>query len=116
MTRKPKIAYFSMEIGLHPDMPTYAGALGVLAGDTLRAAAGGRADNFSLRYALSIPDDEVWAAHRRAKQDLVGYVNREANAGLDVDVLTIGFARRATAYKRADLIFDDIDRLRADCP
>ena len=33
------IAYFSMEIGLRTEMPTYSGGLGVLAGDTLRAAA-----------------------------------------------------------------------------
>ena len=35
----PTVAYFSMEIGLDPAMPTYSGGLGVLAGDTLRAAA-----------------------------------------------------------------------------
>jgi starch phosphorylase len=34
-----QIAYFSMEIGLADDMPTYAGGLGVLAGDTIRTAA-----------------------------------------------------------------------------
>ena len=34
-----KIAYFSMEIGIVSDMPTYSGGLGVLAGDTVRAAA-----------------------------------------------------------------------------
>ena len=34
-----KIAYFSMEIALDPEIPTYAGGLGVLAGDTLRAGA-----------------------------------------------------------------------------
>ena len=33
------IAYFSMEMGLEPAIPTYAGGLGVLAGDTLRSAA-----------------------------------------------------------------------------
>ena len=33
------IAYFSMEIGLESGMPTYSGGLGVLAGDTIRAAA-----------------------------------------------------------------------------
>jgi starch phosphorylase len=33
------VAYFSMEIGLDSAMPTYSGGLGVLAGDTLRAAA-----------------------------------------------------------------------------
>ena len=36
---RPAVAYFSMEIALHPDMPTYSGGLGILAGDTLRAAA-----------------------------------------------------------------------------
>jgi glycogen phosphorylase len=34
-----RIAYFSMEIGLHAEMPTYSGGLGVLAGDTIRSAA-----------------------------------------------------------------------------
>ena len=47
------------------------------------------------------------------KRALIHYVNREVNAGLDVDVLTLGFARRAATYKRADLLFDDIERLRS---
>src|SRR5271165_5227296 len=34
-----QVAYFSMEIAIHPDMPTYSGGLGILAGDTLRSAA-----------------------------------------------------------------------------
>ena len=34
-----RIAYFSMEIGLSAEIPTYAGGLGILAGDTIRAAA-----------------------------------------------------------------------------
>jgi len=34
-----KIAYFSMEIGLHPDIRTYSGGLGILAGDSLKSAA-----------------------------------------------------------------------------
>ena len=38
-TAEPKIAYFSMEIGLQNDVPTYSGGLGVLAGDTIRSAA-----------------------------------------------------------------------------
>lgn len=38
-TREPKIAYFSMEIGLSPDIPTYSGGLGVLAGDTIKSGA-----------------------------------------------------------------------------
>jgi len=35
----PTVAYFSMEIALDPNLPTYSGGLGVLAGDTLRSAA-----------------------------------------------------------------------------
>ena len=38
-THKPRVAYFSMEIAMESDIPTYSGGLGVLAGDTLRAAA-----------------------------------------------------------------------------
>src|SRR5215471_6182486 len=38
-TSSPRIAYFSMEIALEPDIPTYSGGLGILAGDTLRSAA-----------------------------------------------------------------------------
>jgi starch phosphorylase len=74
---------------------------------------GWRQDNFSLRYALSIPKEEVWQAHAQAKKALVQYVNQETNAGMDVDLLTLGFARRAAEYKRADLIFTDLDRLKA---
>jgi glycogen phosphorylase len=36
---EPRVAYFSMEIALRNEIPTYAGGLGVLAGDTLRSAA-----------------------------------------------------------------------------
>ena len=58
-----------------------------------------------------IPDEELWTAHIEAKKVLIDFVNSETKAGMDYDTLTIGFARRATAYKRADLIFSDIDRL-----
>ena len=58
-----------------------------------------------------IPDDEIWAAHTNAKKKLIDYVNSVSDADMDIDTLTIGFARRSTAYKRADLLFSDIDRL-----
>jgi starch phosphorylase len=38
-TLEPRIAYFSMEIGLSADIPTYSGGLGILAGDTIKSAA-----------------------------------------------------------------------------
>jgi starch phosphorylase len=58
-----------------------------------------------------IPDDEIWAAHTEAKKKLIDYVNSVSEAGMNYETLTIGFARRATAYKRADLLFSDVDRL-----
>jgi starch phosphorylase len=71
-----------------------------------------RQDNFSLRYALSIPKMEIWLAHLRAKRKLLAYVREKTGVDLDENTLTIGFARRATAYKRANLLFSDIERLR----
>ncbi len=58
-----------------------------------------------------IPDEELWNAHMEAKKKLIDYVNGIFNAGMDYETLTMGFARRATAYKRADLLFYDIERL-----
>lgn len=69
-------------------------------------------DNFSLRYALGIPDNELWQAHQESKSSLIEFVNRQSNAGFDADTLTIGFARRATGYKRATLILSDLERLK----
>jgi starch phosphorylase len=71
-----------------------------------------RRDQLSLRYAAGIPVADIWAAHVEAKRTLVEHVNRESNAGFDRDLLTIGFARRFAAYKRAGLFFQDLDRLK----
>src|SRR5262245_10330761 len=76
-----------------------------------RYIAGWRQDNSSLRYALGISKQEIWQAHGQAKKQLIQYVNSETNAGMDVDVFTIGFARRAAIYKRGDLLFTDLERL-----
>ena len=72
-----------------------------------------RRDNSSLRYALGIPHKEIWDAHLQEKQLLIRHVNNVTNVALDPSVLTIGFARRVTSYKRADLLFADPERLRA---
>jgi starch phosphorylase len=77
-----------------------------------RYIPGWHQDNSSLRSALGIAKQEIWQAHRAAKRALLQSVNREMNAGMDVDVFTIGFARRAAAYKRTDLLFSDSERLR----
>ncbi|MCC5867244.1 MAG: alpha-glucan family phosphorylase [Gammaproteobacteria bacterium] len=77
-----------------------------------RHLAGWAADNVSLRYALAIPLAEIGEAHTRAKRQLFDHVQTSCGVGLDPQVLTLGFARRATAYKRPDLLFHDMDRLR----
>jgi starch phosphorylase len=71
-----------------------------------------REDNYSLRSALGLPAEEVWAAHLIAKHDLLEVVREKTGLKFDPEVFTIGFARRATGYKRADLILADLDRLR----
>ena len=71
-----------------------------------------REDNYSLRGALGLPAEEVWAAHLIAKHDLLETVRTKTGLKFDPEVFTIGFARRATGYKRADLILADLDRLR----
>jgi starch phosphorylase len=71
-----------------------------------------RKDNLSLRYALGIPLDAIRQAHHEAKHRLIQEVNSRVNAGFDQDAFTVGFARRAAAYKRPDLLFYDPDRLR----
>jgi starch phosphorylase len=59
-----------------------------------------------------IPDEEIWHAHMEAKRVLIDYVNKVTNIGMDYDTLTLGFARRATGYKRANLLFSDLEKLR----
>ena len=44
--------------------------------------------------------------------NLTDYVNGAGDAIMDPGIFTIGFARRATAYKRADLLFTDIEKLK----
>ncbi|MBN1587062.1 MAG: alpha-glucan family phosphorylase [Candidatus Omnitrophica bacterium] len=73
---------------------------------------GWKRDCHGLRHALKIPKSDIWDAHFTAKETLIRVINRETNLGLDADVFTIGFARRSATYKRADLIFHDIERLK----
>jgi starch phosphorylase len=78
---------------------------------------------------LSIPDEEIWAVHQALKRKLVGAMverarqcstERECKAQqvlamgslIDPEILTIGFVRRFAAYKRPELIFRDVERLK----
>lgn len=67
----------------------------------------------TLVRALQLPDDGIWECHRAAKVDLLQLVRTSAGVVLDPDVLTIGFARRMTDYKRPLLLFEDLARLTA---
>ena len=70
-----------------------------------------RRDNLYLRYAIGISLDEIRQAHEEAKRALFREVRRATGESLDPKFLTIGFARRAATYKRADLLFANPDRL-----
>ena len=59
-----------------------------------------------------IPHKELWDAHSEAKKILIDYVNSVHDLNMDYETLTIGFARRFATYKRASLLFNDIDRLQ----
>ena len=72
-----------------------------------------RRDNAYMRYAVGIPLEHIQKAHALAKAALIQEVHKRTAVLLDESVLTIGFARRAATYKRADLLFKDIDRLKA---
>jgi len=70
-----------------------------------------RRDNLYLRNAIDLPEQEILAAHARAKEALFAEVETRTGIALNPHVLTLGFARRAATYKRASLLFTDPDRL-----
>ncbi len=83
-----------------------------------------------IRSIESVPDTELWAMRQRQRHSMVDFVRRkltnqlkqrgassdrlrEAETALDGNVLTLGFARRFTAYKRPNLLLTDPERLAA---
>lgn len=64
-----------------------------------------------LLRADQIPDPLIWEAHTEAKSELLQEVKSLTGIKLDPDIPIIGFARRMTAYKRPDLLFQDMGRL-----
>lgn len=69
-------------------------------------------DPQQLSLADQLPDEEVWEAHRIAKQELIGDIHARTGIQLDLDKPILTFARRMTGYKRPDLLFADLARLR----
>jgi starch phosphorylase len=71
-----------------------------------------RRDNPYLRYIISVPEEEIKQAHTECKLALIAEVQKRSGTRLDSSLFTIGFARRATGYKRANMLFSDLERLR----
>ncbi|MGH9647008.1 MAG: alpha-glucan family phosphorylase, partial [Bryobacteraceae bacterium] len=72
-----------------------------------------RKDNLYLRYVVGVPLEEIRQAHAGAKLALLNELKKATGCEFDPAVLTIAFARRAAAYKRADLLFTDLERLKS---
>ncbi|HUI74444.1 MAG TPA: alpha-glucan family phosphorylase [Candidatus Acidoferrum sp.] len=71
-----------------------------------------RKDNLYLRYAIGIDLGEIVRAHALAKRTAIEEIEKAAGVRLSEHHAVIGFARRAAAYKRSDLVFSDLNRLR----
>jgi len=96
--------------GVHPSAWTHP-AFGKVYDEQLR---GWRHEpELLVRVDCCIPDNDIWQAHVQAKQTLVVTVRELTGVELDPGHFTMGFARRMTAYKRPDLLFTNLDRLRA---
>ncbi|MEW6412382.1 MAG: alpha-glucan family phosphorylase [Candidatus Zixiibacteriota bacterium] len=80
------------------------------------------------KEAYKIPDAELWRIHNRRRERLIFFARKQlkrqlarrgssqfqvqrADQTLDPQILTIGFARRFSTYKRGNLIFSDLNRL-----
>ena len=74
--------------------------------------SGWRLDPEKLLDVDRIPDEILFESHLINKRKLLGYANSQTSQILDLDTLTIGFARRSATYKRAQLLFNDLERLR----
>ncbi|MDS1030168.1 alpha-glucan family phosphorylase [Bacillota bacterium LX-D] len=54
----------------------------------------------------------LWDVHKKAKEKLIQYIQDKNQETLKADALIIGFARRAAAYKRSELIFRDFEKIK----
>jgi starch phosphorylase len=66
-----------------------------------------------VRADCCIPEIEIWEAHQRCKLQLIERVQSLTGVLLDSEIPLLGFARRMTAYKRPELLFSDLERLKA---
>jgi glycogen phosphorylase len=119
----------SVTNGIHA--PTWiAPELNQLYGKYLRPEWAEKCDDTTMwQRVLDIPDQELWAVRQTMKRKLMSFIRERARSGwmqghlqasqvitrgtlLDPEALTIGFARRFATYKRATLLFRDLERLK----
>lgn len=65
-----------------------------------------------LIRADQIPEQEIWSAHIDAKRTLCAYIRDKTGMQFELESCVLGFARRMTGYKRPDLLFTEIERLK----
>ena len=65
-----------------------------------------------MRADCCVPDAGIWEAHREAKQSLIEKIKARSGVVFNPDVPILGYARRMTAYKRPELLFSDLERLK----
>lgn len=66
-----------------------------------------------MRADCCLSSDDIRQCHAKAKRDLLDVVETQCGTALDPDLPVIGFGRRITAYKRPELLFHDMERLRS---
>jgi starch phosphorylase len=77
-----------------------------------RYTPGWRERSEQLRHAALIPTEDIVQAHRESREDLLRLVQEKYGMPFGGSGIVIGFARRATEYKRATLLFRDVERLK----
>ncbi len=71
--------------------------------------------NILQRSVNSIPDGKLWTAHQSAKRRLIEEVNKHATEPFNEHHLTIAAARRVVSYKRPELLYTNLMRLKEVC-
>lgn len=78
--------------------------------------SGWREDPLELEeHCRELPDDELWKAHQEAKKKLIAEANKHTDQPLDPDHLLISSARRVVSYKRPELLYTNLLRLKEVC-
>lgn len=80
-----------------------------------RHLPGWREDPALLTGARQLPDGELWAAHQEAKKHLVERLRDQTGIAFDAEHLLIASARRVVPYKRPELLYTNLERLKDVC-